>query len=110
MAMHNERIKLSSGPHNYTIYQRRHLLDYAARWCKTHFGINGRKKYAISYECYSDPDDTYIGYYDQATNRIHMNLDQVITWDIEDFPAPFSPMIWNKPFASVKERDCFLLP
>lgn len=79
MAMHNERIKLSSGPHNYTIYQRRHLLDYAARWCKTHFGINGRKKYAISYECYSDPDDTYIGYYDQAANRIHMNLDQVIT-------------------------------
>jgi len=74
MAMHNDRLKLSSGPWNYTIYQRRHILDYAARWCKTHFGINGRKKYAISYECYTDEDDTYIGYYDQSDNRIYMNL------------------------------------
>ena len=74
MAMHNDKIKPSAGPWNYTIQQRRHLLDYAARWCKTHFGINGRKKYAISYECYSDEDDTYIGYYDQADNRIYINL------------------------------------
>lgn len=74
MALHNDKIKLSAGPWNYTIQQRRHLLDYAARWCKTHFGINGRKKYAISYECYSDEDDTYIGYYDQADNRIYINL------------------------------------
>ena len=74
MAMHNDKIKLSAGPWNYTIQQRRHLLDYAARWCKTHFGTNGRKKYAISYECYSDEDDTYIGYYDQADNRIYINL------------------------------------
>lgn len=74
MALHNTKIKLSSGPWNYTIQQRKHLLDYAANWCKTHFGINGRKKYAISYKCYEDPDDIYIGYYDQADNRICMNL------------------------------------
>ena len=102
MALHNDKIKLSSGPWNYTIYQRRHLLDYAAKWCKTHFGINGRKKYAISYECYSDPDDTYIGYYDQADNRIYMNLDAELSclsvyWcpDAELHVAP--PAEWHTP-------------
>lgn len=74
MALHNNKIKLSSGPHNYDTMRRTHLLNYAQRWCKEHFGVNGRKKYAISYTCYSDDTDTYIGYYNDKTNTICMNL------------------------------------
>jgi len=52
------------------------IANMALRWCKTKFGVNGRKKYQPIWSIHKGCGDNVCGEYDDSDNEVHIYWDQ----------------------------------